>query len=60
MSEREQWPRLMTRKMAARYMGRCPKTFDKIRHRFAVDDNGLVRYDKNLMDRYIDLKRMAA
>lgn len=49
----------MTRKMAAQYMGRCPATFDKIRHKFVVAEDGLVRYDRVLMDRYIDLQHAA-
>jgi hypothetical protein len=57
---REAVPRLMTRKAAAQYMGRCVKTFDHIRHLFVVEDSGLIRYDRELMDRYIDLHRLAA
>lgn len=53
-------PRLMTRKDAAEYMGVCVKTFDEIRHLFAVDVVGNTRYDRLLMDRHIDLHRMAS
>lgn len=49
----------MNRKTAALYMGRCPASFDKIRHKFVVDDEGLIRYDKEKMDRYVDLKGAA-
>lgn len=58
-AEMEVWPRLMYRYQAAEYMGRCPKTFDKIKHRYAVEIDGLIRYDKVLMDRDIDLSHAA-
>jgi hypothetical protein len=41
-------------------MGVCVKTFDRIRHLFAVEVEGNVRYDRVLMDRYIDLHKLAA
>lgn len=50
-------PRLLNRKEAAAYMGRCVKTFDRIRHLFETEEDGLVRYDVALMDRYISLHR---
>lgn len=53
-------PRLMNRKNASQYMGRCVKTFDKIRHLFQVEEDGLIRYDRVLMDRYIALHAVAA
>lgn len=52
--------RLMTRRAAAQYMGRCVKTFDRIRHLFETEDDGLIRYDKALMDTYIALHRAEA
>ena len=53
-------PRLMNRKEAARYMCRCVKTFDRIKHLFQVEDDGFIRYDRVLMDRYIALHSVAA
>lgn len=50
----------MTRRAAAQYMGRCVKTFDRIRHLFETEDDGLIRYDKALMDTYIALHRAEA
>ena len=54
------WPRLMLRKEAARYMGRSLRKFDEVKHLYrVVDDDGLVRYDRVLMDRHIDLLNAA-
>jgi hypothetical protein len=52
-------PRLMNRKQAAQYMGRSLRKFDEIKHLFRTTDNGLVRYDRVLMDRHIDLSHAA-
>jgi hypothetical protein len=41
-------------------MGVCVKTFDEIRHLFAVSVAGNIRYDVVLMDKYIDLHRVLA
>lgn len=52
--------RLFNRKEAAKYMGRSLRKFDEIKHLFrVVDDDGLVRYDRVLMDRHIDLSHAA-
>lgn len=56
-------PRLLNRKDAALYMGRGTTAFDKIKHRYQVTgSDGIVRYDRVLMDRDIDLshERMTA
>lgn len=48
--------RLMNRKQAAIYMGRSLRMFDRIKHLFRKKDaDGLIRYDRVLMDRYVDL-----
>lgn len=53
-------PRLLNRKNAAAYMGRSLRKFDAIKHLFrVVDADGLVRYDRVLMDRHIDLSHAA-
>lgn len=52
--------RVFTRKAAAQYMGVCVKTFDKIRHLFQVEVAGNIRYDRVLIDRYLDLHQVAA
>lgn len=54
--------RLFNRKQAALYMGRSLRKFDEIKHLFRTDEDGLIRYDRELMDRYIDLshERMSA
>lgn len=52
-------PRLMKRKDAARYMGMSFRKFDQIKHRFKVVVNGMIFYDKVLMDRQIDLSKAA-
>jgi hypothetical protein len=52
--------RCLNRKDAAAYMGVCVKTFDEIRHLFAVSVAGNIRYDVVLMDKYIDLHRVLA
>lgn len=55
-----EWPRLMYRKDAARYMGKSLRKFDEVKHLYrVVDDDGLVRYDRVLMDRHIDLLNVA-
>lgn len=59
-SPQEAAPRLLNRKNAAAYMGICVKTFDRIRHLFAVEVEGNIRYDRELMDRHINLHRIAA
>lgn len=51
--------RLMTRKQAALYMGLCVRKFDEIKHLFRVIIDGVIRYDRVLMDRYIDLSHAA-
>lgn len=50
-------PRLLNRKDAARYMGVCVRTFDRIRHRFRVEIDGVVRYDRVALDFFIDLSK---
>lgn len=56
VAEPTEWPRLMTRKDAARYMGRSLRKFDRVKHLFRKKDaDGLIRYDRALMDRHIDL-----
>ena len=52
-------PRLMKRKDAARYMGRSLRKFDEIKHLFRVTVDGMVLYDRILMDRHIDLSHAA-
>lgn len=54
------WPRQMLRKEAARYMGRSLRKFDEVKHLFRTDEDGFVRYDRELIDRYITLSRAAA
>ena len=51
--------RLFNRKGAARYMGVSLRKFDEIKHLFRVTLDGMARYDRVLMDRYIDLSRAA-
>lgn len=52
--------RLMTRKQAALYMGRSLRKFDEIKHLFRiVETDGTIRFDRQLMDRYIDLSHAA-
>lgn len=51
-------PRLLNRKDAARYLGRSLRKFDEIKYRFRVVENGMVRYDRELMDHlYVTLHR---
>lgn len=58
---KESVARLLNRKDAAAYMGRGVTAFDKIKHRYrVVGADGIVRYDRVLMDRDIDLARMSA
>lgn len=52
-------PRLMTRKQAAVYIGLSLRKFDEIKHLFRVVVDGVVRYDRVLMDRHIDLSHAA-
>lgn len=40
-------------------MGRSLRKFDEVKHLFRVEDNGLVRYDRVLIDRHIDLSHAA-
>lgn len=47
--------RLFNRKEAAKYMGLSLRKFDEIKHLFRVVVDGVVRYDRVLMDRHIDL-----
>lgn len=51
--------RLFNRREGAAYMGRSLRKFDEIKHLFRVEDNGLTRYDRVLMDRHIDLSHAA-
>ncbi|HJQ53478.1 MAG TPA: hypothetical protein VJ825_06510 [Gemmatimonadaceae bacterium] len=48
-------PRLFNRKNAAKYMGVSLRTFDKWRHLYQVTLDGIVRYDRELIDRHIHL-----
>lgn len=50
-------PRLLNRKDAAHYMGVSVRTFDKIKHLFGVELNGVVRYDRLDIDRHIELSK---
>lgn len=52
-------PRLMKRKDAARYMGMSFRKFDEIKHAYKVMVNGMIFYDKLLMDRHIDVSHAA-
>lgn len=52
-------PRLMNRKEAARYMGLSYRKFDNIKHLFRVLVDEVIRYDRVLMDRHIDLSHAA-
>lgn len=53
--------RLFNRREAAEYMGRSLRKFDQVKHLYrVVDDDGLVRYDRVLIDRHIDLLSNAA
>lgn len=56
----EPWPRAMKRKTGARYMDLSLRKFDEIKHLFRVVINGVVRYDRELMDLHISLARLAA
>lgn len=51
----------MLRKEAARYMGLSLRKFDEIKHLFrrGLIEGTLLRYDKVLIDRYIDLSDAA-
>ena len=53
--------RLLNRKDAARYMGISLRKFDEIKHLFRANaiDGRLIRYDRTLMDRHIDLSHAA-
>lgn len=52
-------PRLLRRKDAAPYMGRSLRKFDKIKRKYRVVVDGMVLYDRVLMDRDIDLSHAA-
>jgi hypothetical protein len=53
--------RLFNRKEAAVYMGRSLRKFDEIKHLFKVaEPDGTIRYDRELIDRYVTLNRVAA
>lgn len=51
-------PRLLNRKDAATYLGRSLRKFDQIKHRFRVVEDGMIRYDRELMDPYATLHRV--
>ena len=51
--------RLFNRKDAARYMGLSFRRFDRVKHLFRVEIDGVVRYDRELMDLHISLSRAA-
>lgn len=51
--------RLFNRKEAAKYMGLSLRKFDRVKHLYRVVVDGVVRYDRVLMDRRIDLSRAA-
>lgn len=59
MADEKVWPRLMYRYQAAEYMGLSLRKFDEIKHLFRVAFLGVIRYDKALMDRHIDLSHAA-
>jgi hypothetical protein len=52
-------PRLMKRKDAARYMGMSFRKFDEIKHSYKVTVNGMIFYDRVLIDRHIDVSHAA-
>lgn len=61
MAELKEWPRMLFRYQAARYMGKSLRKFDEVKHLYRVKDiDGLVRYDRVLIDRHIDLLSHAA
>lgn len=51
--------RLFNRREGALYMGLSLRKFDEIKHLFRVVVDGVVRYDRSLMDRHIDLNHAA-
>lgn len=51
---------MLKRYQAAEYMGKSLRKFDEVKHLYrVVDDDGLVRYDRVLIDFHIDLRREA-
>lgn len=61
MAAEREWPRMLKRYQAAEYMGKSLRKFDEVKHLYrVVDDDGLVRYDRVLIDRHIDLLSHAA
>ena len=53
----DRWPRMLTKKEAAEYVGVCPSTFDALRITQATTigtRKTVVRFDRKVLDEYLD------